>query len=65
MDSSDDEYFDSTDSTVPKMNNSLAVTNVSPSISVSTIEGDPPEIEEDKDFNEIDNVQGTQYDCEV
>ena len=48
---SDEEYFDATD-TID------ANTYVSPSISISTIEGDPPEIEEDKDFNEVDNSEG-------
>ena len=31
---------------------------MSPSISVISFEGDPPEIEEDKDFRNINNVEG-------
>ena len=53
----DDEYFDATDTTlsvIPTESQSY----LSPSISISTMEGDPPEIEEDKDFNEINDCEG-------
>jgi hypothetical protein len=50
-DSDDDEYFDATDKTENP-------SYLSPSISITTIEGDPPEIEEDKDFYEINDCEG-------
>lgn len=68
--SSDDEYFDASEATsaitdLPEMNHlSLAPASpkvVSPSISnisISALEGDPPEIEEDKDFHEKDDFEG-------
>lgn len=54
---SDDEYFDAIgeSSSIPEENSSL----ISPSISICTMEGDPPEVEEDKDFFEKDDIEGT------
>lgn len=57
--SSGDEYFDAMEETedtlsVP-VDGSKAI--ISPSVSVSTMEGDPPEIEEDRDFHEGDNIE--------
>ena len=34
---------------------------ISPAMSVHTIEGDPPEIEEDRDFYEEDDLQSTPF----
>ena len=54
---SDEEYFDATDEVSPALLNDDHQL-LSPSISVSTMEGDPPEIEEDKDFYEADDFEG-------
>lgn len=54
---SDDEYFDAHDAPDDQY--------ISPSISISTIEGDPPEIEEDKDYYEVDDTEGIISGCEV
>ncbi len=57
-----DEYFDATDEmptgTAEQNGSTPSHTIMSPSISVVTLEGDPPEIEEDKDYHEINNVDG-------
>ena len=53
-DSGEEEYFDATDEVSPALLNN----DLSPSISVSTMEGDPPEIEEDKDYYEADDFEG-------
>lgn len=59
---SDEEYFDATDTSshVPAVLHVPADEHsyISPSISISTFEGDPPEVEEDKDFNDTDDCEG-------
>ena len=60
--SSDEEYFDADDQVSAK--NTLAVPDgaglaqPSRSISVMTIEGDPPDVEEDLDFTETEVLAG-------
>ncbi len=56
-DASDDEFFDATDEAIPGLS-SEQLEVISPSISVLSFEGDPPEIEEDRDFREINSVEG-------
>ena len=65
----DDEYFDANDEVEESKTSSLEVPAenghvLSPSISVVTMEGDPAEIEEDKDFKEKDDVS-SKYDLFV
>ncbi len=52
---SGDEYYDAADSVLAVDHLCLDHLCLSPSISVSALEGDPPEIEEDKDHNDGDN----------
>ena len=56
-DSDEEEYFDATDEVLPALLNDDHQL-LSPSISISTMEGDPPEIEEDKDYHEADDFEG-------
>ena len=58
-DVSDDEFFDANN----EMPSGLSVEQqdaevISPSISIISFEGDPPEIEEDKDYHEINSGEG-------
>jgi len=57
----DDEFFDAQDE-VPEMLSSdqqpHQLEAISPSISVLSFEGDPLEIEEDRDFRELNDVEG-------
>lgn len=57
LENSDDEYFDAEDEVaVPTSRDEEPV--ISPAISIITMEGDPPEIEEDKDFRDNADLQG-------
>ena len=58
---SDEEFYDASDGT--SVGEEAAADRapchvMSPSMSVVTLEGDPPHIEEDRDFNETNNVDG-------
>ena len=64
VESSDDEFFDADDQLSPRVQH-LSVASAGPplgqtsrSISVTTIEGDPPDVEEDKDFYETEDLGG-------
>ena len=64
VESSDDEFFDADDQLSPRMDH-LSIASAGPplgqtsrSISVTTIEGDPPDVEEDKDFYETEDLGG-------
>ncbi len=64
VESSDDEYFDADDQLSPRAQY-LSVASAGPplghtsrSISVTTIEGDPPDVEEDRDFYETEDLGG-------
>ena len=57
---SSDEYFDATDASLPVLSAESTLPLISPSISISVIEGDPPEIEEDKDFHESADFESKQ-----
>ena len=67
--SSDDEFFDADDSLVRHEHQTDMSTSTASggtlglpppprSISVTTIEGDPPDVEEDRDFTEIEELPG-------
>lgn len=67
--SSDDEFFDADDnltrhehqtdtSTPTASGGTLRLAPPPRSISVTTIEGDPPDVEEDRDFTEIEELPG-------
>ena len=63
VDSSDDEYFDADDQISPKevstaSAGALLVPPTSRSISVTSFEGDPPDVEEDRDFYETEDLGG-------
>ena len=58
MDFSDEEFFDANDEVPSELTTDQCLEVMSPSISIITFEGDPPEIEEDKDYHEINNVEG-------
>ena len=62
VDCSDDEFFDADDQLSPQyLSTASAGAPLGPtsrSISVTTIEGDPPDVEEDKDFYETEDLGG-------
>ena len=58
MDLSDEEFFDANDEVPSQLTADQCLEVMSPSISIITFEGDPPEIEEDQDYHEINNVEG-------
>lgn len=58
VESSDDEYFDAKEDD-PNHLSAVPDIPLSPSISVSAFEGDPPEIQEDRDVQESNNIEST------